>query len=385
MRILIAPNAFKGSITADKAADAIAEGFAASPLACEVSVHPIADGGDGTGALLAGYLGAQPETALVSGPLGCAVEASYGYAEPSHVGVIEFADAAGLRLLDSAEYDPLRASSCGVGELMLRALDRGARELLVGVGGSATVDGGAGLLGALGARFFDAAGRELQPDPPNLPDVANIDLSGLDDRLRRTAITVLCDVDNPLLGPDGAAGVFGPQKGADTKAVDFLERGLEALERAAFRCSGVSTAQMAYGGAAGGASALLHALLNARLVAGTDHFLDVTGFDDALDGCDVLVTGEGAIDAQTSSGKAPFGAASRAKARDLPVIAFCGRAPFHASPSLQAVFDCIFPIGNGPASLAEAQAGARQNLWRTAFQTGCLIALSQRAASARLS
>lgn len=369
MRILIAPNAYKGSLDAVAAADAIAAGLAASPLVHSAQCHPIADGGDGTAALLVRHLCGETVMVATHDPLGRSIRAPLGMANAGRTALLGIADASGLHLLGAGELDPLNANSFGTGELVRHAFDRGARNILLGLGGSATVDGGAGILAALGARFLDGSGDPLPPHPARLVDLAAIDLSAVPP----VDITLLCDVLNPLLGSDGAAAVFGPQKGASPQDVARLEAGLARLAAVIRDQTGLDVRAMPRGGAAGGVAAVLHALAGARIVSGIDHFLDVTGFDRALADVDLVITGEGAIDSQTLSGKAPHGVAVRAKARGLPVVALAGQVPLEPEAALLACFDVLLAIGQGPVSLAQALADTKTNLKRSARMVGTLL------------
>lgn len=290
--------------------------------------------------------------------------------------VIELADASGLHLLESGALNPLRAQSYGTGQLIRAALDRGAADIIVGMGGSATVDGGSGMLRALGARFLDGAGNEITDLPAGLEALRTIDLSGLDGRLGAARLTVLCDVDNPLLGDTGAAHVFGPQKGASPVQVQQLDSLLAHYAAVIRDTTGEDVSARPAGGVAGGASAGMAGLLGAELVNGIDYFLDLTGFDAALSKSNLVITGEGSIDSQTLQGKGPYGVASRAKRTGLPVVGLAGKVPSGIHPELAAYFDTLLAIGSGPSPLDEALAATADNLARTATQLGNLLAVS---------
>lgn len=385
MRILIAPNAFKNALSATEAALAIERGLQASRFGGTTECFPIGDGGDGTGELIIGHRQGKVVRVAVHDPLGRPVEAEFGLIdeeadtgvmEDAGPAVIEMASASGLRLLDKKELDPLRASSFGTGELIRQALDRGARRIILGVGGSATVDGGCGILQALGVRFLDRSGKEMgagrinEPGlPERLTELDRIDLSGLDKRISPGTITVLCDVDNILLGDQGAAAVFGPQKGASPEDVRQIEAGLKRLTEVA----GVDMATVPCGGAAGGVAAGLYAMAGARLVSGIDEFLSITGFEEVIKRADLLITGEGSLDEQTLHGKGPFGVAVRAKAHGLPVIGLAGKIPLNTNPVLDRYFDVVLAIGNEPADLAAALRSTADNLVRTATAVGNLL------------
>ncbi len=320
MRAVCAPNAFKGALGAREAAAAMAAGVRdAGGSAVEV---PVADGGDGTlDVLLAASPGSRVETVEVRGPLGTPVEARLGWLADGSA-VVEMAEAAGLRLLDANRLDPLRASTFGAGELIRAALDGGARRIVVGVGGSATTDGGAGLAVALGARLLDASGAELALGGGALPHLARVDRSGLDPRLPDCAIEVAVDVRNPLLGPRGAAAVFGPQKGATPEQVALLERGLERW--VAVLVADPLVAERPGMGAAGGTAFGLAAVCGAALRPGAPLICDLVGLDAALPGADLVLTGEGRLDSSTAEGKAPAEVARRAAAAGIPCVALAG-------------------------------------------------------------
>ena len=374
MRILIAPNAFKHSLTAEEVASAISSGFQESRLDCVCECFPIGDGGDGTAELIIKKNHGEIVNVEVSDPLGRKIIASFGLIEEGKTAVIEMANASGLRLLGSHELNPLRATSTGTGEQMKIALSKGARRIIIGMGGSATVDGASGLLKALGVRFLDRDGFELKNLPEDLIELASIDLSGIDERMMEAEVVVLCDVDNLLLGDKGAAAMFGPQKGASAEDVSVLDKALAKFSEVAFQHTGRNMSSVNYGGTAGGASAGLYACLNAKLVNGIEHFLQLTDFDSALENADLVITGEGSIDEQTLQGKGPFGVAYRAKLKNKPVIALAGKVPLEKNESLQKYFDVLLAIGHQPFDLPSALAATEKNLIRTATALGNLLA-----------
>lgn len=377
MHILIAPNAFKHSITATAAAAAIEEGLRQSRLEVTCTCFPVGDGGDGTASLLVEHRHGQRITALVHDPLGRIIESSFGLIDEGKTAVIEMADSSGLRLLDATALNPLQASSYGTGELILEALNKKVKKIILCIGGSATVDGATGALSALGIRFLDAGGNVLKDLPATLSSLHHIDRSQLDPRLKEVEIIILCDVENTLLGQQGAAAVFGPQKGATPSMVKQLEAGLAQLRAVALQETGIDMATIRHGGAAGGMAAGCAAFLGAAIVNGTDHFLDLTGFDKALQQAKLVITGEGSLDTQTLQGKAPFGVAKRAKQRGLPVIGLAGRVPLLPDAALQEYFDVLLAIGHEPVPLPEALPLAVGNLTRTAKAIGNLLALDQ--------
>ncbi|MFL5740159.1 MAG: glycerate kinase [Flavisolibacter sp.] len=372
MHILIAPNAFKNSITATAAATAIHEGLDQSRLKCSCSCFPIGDGGDGTGEILIQKLNGVQQEARVEDPVGRTISASYGIINGT-TAIIEMANASGLRLLKKQEARPLRTSTFGTGQLILDALNKGAQKIILCIGGSATVDGGMGVLRALGARFIREDGKEILLTQ-ELPQLKSIDLSLIDKRVNSCELLVLCDVDNPLLGQDGAAAVFGPQKGAGPDEIVVLESGLKQLATVAKQINGIDIGSLRHGGAAGGTAAGLHAFLGARLVPGLDEFLSMTRFENELEKANLLITGEGSLDEQSLHGKGPVGLARMAKEKSIPVIGIAGRVQQH--PELQKYFIALFSIAPGPDSLDECMNRAEHLLKNTAMQLGNLLSIS---------
>lgn len=370
MHILVAPNAFKNSLDASSAAKAIAEGFAESQLNCTCSCFPVADGGDGTGQLLTEICGGSFVQETVNDPLWREIKAFFGLIDDGRTAVIEMATASGLRLLQKDELDPLHASSFGTGQLMLKAMNMGVQKIILCVGGSATVDGGTGILQALGIRFLDQQVAPLKNMPEGLTGLAAIDTSGLDSRIAATECIILCDVTNPLLGEKGAAKIFGPQKGADAMATAKLEEALTRFAKTGLETNGIDMATVFHGGAAGGTAAGLHSFLQAGIVNGIDYFLDITGFDQALEKAALVITGEGSIDLQTLEGKAPYGVAIRAGRKKIPVIALAGKVPAEQHPELAACFKRLVSINKEPTDFAAALAATAKNLKTTARELG---------------
>lgn len=377
MHILISPNAFKHSLTAEQVSVAIYIGLLQSKLVCTCECFPIGDGGDGTAELIIKKCGGELVNGTVTDPLNRKINTSFGLIDDGKTAVIEMADASGLRLLSREELNPLLASSFGTGEQIKMAFDKGARKIIIGMGGSATVDGGVGILKALGIRFLNDAGIELTDMPESLINLTSIDVSGIDKRISKSTLTVLCDVDNTLLGEQGAAAVFGPQKGASSEDVQKLDAALARFSAVAFQTTGKDMSSIKYGGTAGGAAAGLFAFLDAQLVNGIDHFLQLTGFDFAMGKSDLVITGEGSIDEQTLQGKGPFGVAFRAKLAGLPVVGLAGKVPLKKNTALQKYFDVLMPIGHEPFDLPTALAATEKNLVRTAEALGNLLALSK--------
>jgi glycerate kinase len=375
MHILIAPNAFKNSLPANEVAAAVQEGLQQSSFHGSSFSFPICDGGDGTAALIIRHFKGQYLKSRAQDPLGRSMDAFIGLIENGSTAVIEMATASGLQLLRPTERDPLHTSSYGTGELIKLALNQNAGKIMLGVGGSCTVDGGCGILTALGIRLIDSSGKELPATPQGLIQLASIDFSGLDKKIQDVEITVLCDVDNKLLGQQGAAVVFGPQKGASPADVLVLEKALERLSEITLQQTGKNMAVIPHGGAAGGAAAAMATFLGAKLVSGTDYFLDITDFDKELEKADILLTGEGSIDEQTLLGKAPMGVAHRAKQKNIPVIGVAGKIPEKPNQELSRYFDVLLSIGNKPMNNDAALRNTRDNLVRTSRQIGNLLAL----------
>ena len=374
MHVLIAPNAFKHALDASEAASAIQAGLQASRLTCSCECFPIGDGGNGTCKLIVDRLGGRSVEVQVADPLGRPIVAHFGLVDDDHTAVVEMADASGLHLLREEELNPLHAHSFGTGQLIKAALDHGARRIIIGMGGSATVDGGSGILAALGVRFLDEAGTEITDLPSGLSRLHALDRSTVDRRLADCQLIILCDVDNPLLGEQGAAAVFGPQKGATPDTVAELEGILRSFASVIQQETGCDITAFPSGGVAGGASAGLVGLFGAELVNGIDYFLQLTHFDEALSKSQLVITGEGSIDEQTLQGKGPYGVAKQAKQKGIPVIGLAGKVPVQISDDLNHYFDMVLPIGHAPTTLDEALPLTGDSLTRTALQLGNLIA-----------
>ena len=324
MKIVVAPNSFKGSLSASQAAAAIAQGVRQALPDAEVLEIPVADGGEGTvEALVSARKGTYREV-NVEGPLGDPVRASYGVIDEGRTGVVELASASGLTLIPSERRDPRQASTYGFGQLLEAARRQGLASIIAGIGGSATNDGGAGMAQALGYRLLDAGGRDLPRGGAALAQLDRIDPSGFDPGWRSVSVMVACDVTNPLTGPQGASYVYGPQKGADPDAVRELDQALSHFSDVIEHDLGREVADIPGAGAAGGAGAGLVAFLDARLVRGAPLVVDASGFDQALKGAGLVITGEGRVDGQTAFGKAPGEVARRAKAAGIRTLLLAG-------------------------------------------------------------
>ncbi len=320
-QVLVAPDKFKGSLSAPEVADCVIRGLRAVDGGIDATAIPVADGGEGTleAALAAGF---DRVPVVASGPTGSPVRTAY--ARRDGLAVIEMADVSGLGRLPDGRLEPLRSSSTGTGEVIAAALDAGCTSIVLGIGGSACTDGGAGLAQALGARVFDAHGRHLPAGGAALAAVDTVDLSGMHPGLAETDVVVACDVDNPLTGPTGAATVYGPQKGAAAADVALLELAMHRWAAAVAVATGSDLSDRPGAGAAGGIGFAGFAVLGGSMRSGTDLVLDLVGFHDRLDGARLVVTGEGSLDTQTLRGKAPAGVAAAAAAAGVRAVAVCG-------------------------------------------------------------
>ncbi|MCW0393478.1 Glycerate 2-kinase [Xanthomonas sacchari] len=383
MKIVIAPDAFKESLSAAEAAAQIAAGFRSVFPEAQYVLLPFADGGEGTVDALVAAGGGRRVACTVTGPLGAPVAAQFGLSEDGGTALIEMAAASGLMLVPPQQRDPCLTGTRGVGELILAALDAGARRLLIGIGGSASNDGGAGMAQALGVRLLDAHGRDLAAGGAALAALARIDLDGLDPRLRECTIEVACDVDNPLTGPSGASAVFGPQKGATPAMVAQLDVCLQHYAEAIERSLGVAVAQLPGAGAGGGIGAALVAFLGARLRPGVEIVAQALGLEAHLAGADLLVTGEGRLDGQSAQGKVPVGLARIARRHGVPVLAIAGGLGEGAAElqaqGIDALFGAVQRVSTREAALADAADALRQ----AARNVAAAIALGQRLGGSR--
>jgi glycerate 2-kinase len=378
MRIVIAPNAFKGSLTATEVAASICAGVQRVFPTAEINQLPIADGGDGTLDLVLGAAGGQRVEMEVRGPLGAPVRAAYGLLPGEETAVIEMAAASGLRLLSPVERDPLQATTYGTGQLIKAALDRGCTRIIIGVGGSATVDGGCGMAQALGVSLLDAEGEVIPPGGAGLQRLAQVDLRGRHQRIGQAEIVVACDVENPLAGPQGAAPVFGPQKGADDTMVAMLTRALERFAEIVARDTGKHVAELPGAGAAGGLAAGLVAFAEARLESGTDTLLALMDMERHIRTADLVITGEGQIDGQTAYGKAPIGVARLAQRHGVPVIGLAGGLGEDAAAVYDHGMDALTVTVPGPITLDEAMSDAARLIEDATERALRLVRIGQR-------
>lgn len=365
MKVVIAPDSFKGSLSASEVADNIAKGVRKAVGSADILCIPMADGGEGTVRSLVDSTGGEIVNVRVKGPLLKEVEAFYGILGDRKTAVIEMAAASGLPLLRENERNPMKTTTCGTGELIGHALDRGCQNIIVGLGGSATNDGGAGMIRALGARLLDKDGNDVEEGGGSLGSIAAIDLSGLDKRLAGCRIIAACDVDNPLTGIRGASHVFGPQKGADAEMVKILDNNLEHFAEIVLKTTGIAIKDYPGAGAAGGLGGGLLAFLGAELKRGIDIVIEAAGLEEKIIGADLVITGEGMMDYQTQYGKTPYGVAMIAKKYGIPVAAIVGSIGRDAEVLYDMGFCGIFSIINRPMTLEEAVSSCAELLERT--------------------
>ncbi|MGI6701335.1 MAG: glycerate kinase [Christensenellales bacterium] len=364
MKIVIISNAYKGSRTSVEVANDIERGIKRVADAECVKLSA-ADGGDGTLETLINAVGGKIYYKKALNPLGKCIQAAFGILDNGK-GVVEMALVSGLALLKKYEKNPMKTTSYGTGQMIKELLNKGVKDIIVGIGGSATNDGGAGMAEALGVKFYDSDGNLLKMCGGNLSDISDIDFSGLDERIADTKITVACDVTNPLYGEDGAAYVYAPQKGAGKREVELLDEGLRTLATVVHSVKGVDNSLVSGAGAAGGMGYGLMTFLNARLLPGVDTMLEAVNYEEHLDGADLVITGEGRIDYQSAFGKVPAGVAIRAKARNIPVIAIAGSIGEGAEKLYELGVSAIISIAEGPCSLDYAISNSSELIADTA-------------------
>lgn len=370
MKVVVAIDSLKGSLSSMEAGLAIKEGVLAAQPDAEVIVKPLADGGEGTtDALIEGMNGERIDL-TVTGPMHTPVDAYYGYLRETNTSVMEMASAAGITLVPDKEKNPLLATSYGVGEMIIDAIQRGCRNFIIGIGGSITNDGGIGMLKALGVRFLDEKGEDAGEGGQALAKVACIDLSGLNPLLKECHIQVACDVNNPLCGESGSTYVYGPQKGVTEDMKKTLDEAMAHFARVTSESLENDYMNTPGAGAAGGLGFAFLAYVGATLTPGIELILDAVGLEDELSGADVVVTGEGRLDFQTAMGKAPVGVARLAKKYNARVVAFAGSVTKEATACNKEGIDAFFPILRGVCTLADAMdpVNARNNMIATVEQ-----------------
>jgi glycerate 2-kinase len=367
MKVIVAPDKFKGSLSAPEAARAIARGIARADPSAEIDLVPMADGGEGTVEALVEATGGEYREAVVTGPMGPPVVARYGKLGYGRTAVLEMASASGLVLVRQADRNPREASTFGTGELILAAIEGGADRLIVGIGGSATNDGGAGMAQSLGYRLLDSDGKDLLPGGGPLEHLDRIIRPEVD-ALRGVTLAVACDVANPLCGPTGASFVYGPQKGATPEDVEVLDRNLARLARFIERDLGVSVADRPGSGAAGGLGAGLIAFADGILEPGVLLVIEAVGLARRLEGADLCLTAEGSIDGSSAFGKTAVGVARLARSLGCPTLALAGIIGPGAEEVLLEGVDAYFSLCQGPATLGEAMSHAAEWLEKAAEQ-----------------
>ncbi len=367
MKLLFASDSFKGSLTSEKTKELLDRAAREVFGDCETSGVPVADGGEGTVDAVVAAEGGEIVTVPVHGPRMENAEAFYGLFG-SNQAVIEMAAASGLPMVPEGERNPLNATSYGTGELIKNALDRGIRDISIAIGGSATNDGGMGCVRALGVRFLDAEGKELEGFGRDLAKVASIDISGLDPRLAETKVTVMCDVTNPLCGPDGATRTFGAQKGATPEIMKELEAGMCHYRDLIKETFGIDCDQIRGAGAAGGLGAALKVFLHGEMKSGIDTVLDLIHFNQRLDGVDLVVTGEGRTDWQSCFGKVMQGVGERAKAKGVPVLGLSGSLGKNALDICNCGVASLMTTVNAPMQLSEALDRAEELYYEAAVR-----------------
>ena len=377
MKIVVAPDSFKGSVSALEAASAMEHGLRRVFPDAVIEKIPMADGGEGTVQSLVDATGGHLQTRRVLGPLKNEVDAQFGILSDGETAVIEMASASGLTLVEPHERNPLRTTTYGTGQLIHAALEAGCRRLIIGIGGSATNDGGAGMAEALGVRLLDTNEKQIQHGGGNLGQLTSIDVTELYPAIAETETVVACDVNNPLTGRDGASHVYGPQKGATPEMIKTLDGHLTHFDKILTHTLGKSFNDIPGAGAAGGLGAGLMAFLNAELRLGIDIMIDAVNLRERVKGAAVVFTGEGQLDFQTAFGKTPVGVAKIAKAHNIPVIAIAGGIAEGAEAVYDAGIDAMLGIVQEPMSLENAVTDASRLIADTAEQAARLIAIGQ--------
>ena len=368
MKVLIAPQSYKGSISAIKVAEAIKEGALNIFPDIESLIIPVADGGDGTLETLVESTSGNIHNSNATGPLGNSIPVIWGTLGDNKTAIIEMARISGLALVSQNERNPYYTTSYGLGEIIKEALDLGYRKFIIGIGGSATNDGGAGMAQALGAKLTDKNKKSIDLGGLALNEITKIDISGIDPRIHESEILVACDVNNPLCGPNGASFVYGPQKGASPEMVKTLDDALYHFGSQLISDTGINIMEIAGSGAAGGIGGGMLGFLNAKLKPGVEIVLDTLDFDKSLKNVDLVITGEGQIDFQTVFSKAPIGVAKHAKKYNIPVIAICGSLGKNYQDVHSHGIDAVIPITPKPMDLKEASDNAYELIKNTSEQ-----------------
>lgn len=373
MKIVVAPDSFKECLDAGAVASAVATGWKRGAPGDDVVEVPLADGGEGSTVALVESQGGELHRVEVTGPLGAKVTACYGLVDNGKTAIVEVAEGSGLHLVPANGRDALSATSRGTGELIRAAIARGPEKLVLCLGGSATTDGGAGILQALGARLLDEKGLDIPPGGIGLEQLASLDAGPALELLSGIDLVAACDVTNPLLGTRGAAAVFGPQKGATPEMVDRLDQALSRMSSVATQ-SGFDMHSFSGSGAAGGIGGMLGGILGAGLKAGIELIMETVGLEAHIRGADLVITAEGAIDSQSAHGKTPAGVSALAAKHGVPVIGLGGRVGAELSPLYEVGLTAAFSVVHGPSTLEQAMADGKVNLEQAAEQLARLVA-----------
>ncbi len=373
MKFVIAPDKFKGSLTGFEFCNAVAEGLLMVFKDAEILKMPLADGGDGTMEVVRHYIKGEKVSVTVNDPLFRPIEASYLYSESTKIAYIEMAEASGLKLLKEPERNCMHTTTLGTGELIMDALEKGAREIILGIGGSATNDGGMGMANALGYRFLDDDGQELEPIGSNLLAVREIEDSRRNPKLNGVDVKVACDVTNPIYGENGAAFVYAAQKGASKNEIGFLDQGLNNFTKIIDRQYNVDLQEVGGAGAAGGVGGGALIFLNGDLISGIDLIKELAGFDNVIEGADWIITGEGRLDGQTLSGKTIDGVIASATLKHIPVAALCGSVSIDIAQQRSFGLAYVVSIVRGIANLQEAMDKSYGNLVNASYNLANLL------------
>ncbi|MFC4221405.1 glycerate kinase [Flagellimonas marina] len=373
MKFVLAPDKYKGSLTGHEFCDAVESGIKRVFPDAEILKKPLADGGDGTIEVVAHYLNAHSISLEVTDPLFRKIKADYLLSDDQKTAFIEMSEASGYKVLAKDEMNCMHTTSLGTGEMILDAIEKGAKNIVLGIGGSATNDGGMGMATALGYEFLDKNGTSLEPVGKNLANVEEIRRDNVHEKLKGVKIQVACDVNNPLYGENGAAKVYGPQKGASPEEVEVLDNGLEHFAAVVQSTFGVDVQQIPGAGAAGGMGAGAVVFLNAKLTSGVDLVMQLANFDEALADADWIITGEGQLDGQTFSGKTIAGVIQSAKKKGVPIAAFCGSLNISISEMQTMGLDYAVSILNQVGNLEDAKAKSSENLELASYNFAHLL------------